>query len=174
MKKTFFFSTLHICFLKILYTSIHPFYFVIFCLYCDCILNVTGPTFGLWLTLWVTSCVSVHLFLCTFWNIALKNAVWKHQDAHKFKKLCIKKTYAHVSVGYFFYRIRKNAINYDGNIFTAYIPPCASGDFVLWDGITRPDLVHSIYTQLWSSWKAWGKSVSKVFQYNWLCSQTAA
>ncbi len=48
---------------------------------------------------------------------------------------------------------------------------------VLWDGLTSTnqlDLVHSIYTQLWSSWKAWGKSVVKVFQYNCLCSQTAA
>ncbi len=40
----------------------------------------------------------------------------------------------------------------------------------------RTDLVHSIY-KLWSFWKAWGKSVIKVFLYNYvtrLCSQTAA
>ncbi len=41
----------------------------------------------------------------------------------------------------------------------------------------RTDLVHSIYKLLWSFWKAWGKSVIKVFLYNcltWLRSQTAA
>ncbi len=32
--------------------------------------------------------VSIHLFLCAFWIIALKNAGWKCQDAHK---ICIKK-----------------------------------------------------------------------------------
>ncbi len=37
------------------------------------------------------------------------------------------------------------------------------------------DLVHSIYVCLWSFWKAWAKSVTKVFLYNGLtrlCSQT--
>ncbi len=32
----------------------------------------------------VSSCVSIHLFSCVFWNIALKNTGWKRQDAHKF------------------------------------------------------------------------------------------
>ncbi len=49
----------------------------------------------------------------------------------------------------------------------------------LWDEITwlaADDLVHSIYMLLWSFWKAWAKSVVKVFLYNcftWLRSQTA-
>ncbi len=47
-----------------------------------------------------------------------------------------------------------------------------------WNNLTNQwtDLVHSIYKLLWSFWKAWGKSVIKVFLYNcltWLCSQTA-
>ncbi len=31
----------------------------------------------------------------------------------------------------------------------------------------RTDLIHSIYKLLWSFWKAWGKSVIKVFLYNY-------
>ncbi len=47
-----------------------------------------------------------------------------------------------------------------------------------WDNLTnqRTDLIHSICMLLWSFWKAWGKSVIKVFLYNCLtrlCSQTA-
>ncbi len=57
-------------------------------------------------------------------------------------------------------------INYDGNTFTAYIPPCASCDCAMRrDNSTnrRTDLVHSIYTQLWSSWKPEESLSSKYF-----------
>ncbi len=49
-----------------------------------------------------------------------------------------------------------------------------------YDNLTnqRTDLVHSIYMLFCSFWNAWGKSVIKVFLYNycftWLRSQTAA
>ncbi len=49
--------------------------------------SMTGASLTL-----ITSYVSIHIFLCAFWNIALKkNAGWKHQDVHK-------KTCAHLSL----------------------------------------------------------------------------
>ncbi len=103
------------------------------------------------------------------------NAEWKRQDAHKLK------TYAHICVGYMFDLIRTNA----HKLRWKHIYRINSSmriEKVMWlcamrrDNLTnqRTDLVHSIYMLLWSFWKAWRKSVVKVFLYNCLTRQQAS
>ncbi len=53
----------------------------------------------------ISSYVSIHLFSCTFWNIAYKKKIYKkknyagrkREDGHEFKKCALKKTCAHLS-----------------------------------------------------------------------------
>ncbi len=94
-----------------------------------------------------------------------------------------KKTYAHIWVGYIFYPVRQNAHKLRWkHIYRINSSMCI--EKIMWlcamrrDNLTnqRTDLVHSIYMLLWSFWKAWAKSVIKVFLYNCLKrlrSQTA-
>ncbi len=122
-------------------------------------------------------------YLYAHFGISHKTMLDGNAKMHINSKNVHKKTYAHIWVGYIFYPVRKNT----HKLWWKHIYRINSSmriEKVMWlcamrrDNLTnqRTDLVHSIYMLLWSFWKAWAKSVIKVFLYNCLtrlCSQTA-